>query len=126
MAAPNSGTGTMTSRSAATVKQELLSLREDMGRILGLQTVDMLIDRSSTEIRAAHPLMRAISVSAGELSLESLDLAFSEAGVEEAEAAVKALTGVMLLVLARLLGRQVAQSLARQIDKPELLESVRL
>jgi hypothetical protein len=97
-----------------------------MARILGLPTVDMLIDRGATEIRAAHPLVRAISVEAGQLNLESLDLAFRDASPAEAQAAANALTGVMLLVLARLLGRNVAHSLAEQLDKAHLIESVHL
>jgi hypothetical protein len=105
---------------------EFLRLREEMARILGMPTVDMLIDRGATEIRAAHPLVRAISVVAGELNLDSLDLAFSEASFEEAQAAANALTGVMLLILARLLGRRVAHSLAEQLDKAHLIESVHL
>jgi hypothetical protein len=119
------GFNVMTSPSAETVA-EFLRLREQMASILGMPTVDMLIDRSATEIRAAHPLVRAISVEDGELNLESLDFAFSGASPEEARAAANALTGVMLLVLARLLGRRVAHSLAEQLDKTHLIESVHL
>src|SRR4051812_29713460 len=97
-----------------------------MGRILGVQTVDMLIDRSVTEIRAAHPIVRAITVEGGELKLDSLDLAFDNVSYEAAQAANNALTGVMLVVLARLLGKRVAHSLAAQVDKKELFEAVRL
>lgn len=97
-----------------------------MARVLGMPTVDMLIDRSATEIRAAHPLVRGISVEGGELNVESLESAFSQASLEEAEAAGKALTGVMLVVLSRLLGRRVAHSLAEQLDKADLIDSVHL
>lgn len=116
----------MTSESATSAKRDFLDLREQMARVLGLQTVDMLIDRSATEIRAAHPMVRNFTVIAGELSLESVDLAFENVSREEAAVAVKAMTGVMLVVLARLLGRRIAHSLAEQIDKADLLESVRL
>jgi len=115
----------MTNPSAEPVA-ELLRVREQMGRVLGLPTVDMLIDRSATEIRAAHPLVRAISVEGGQLDVESLKTAFNDAAGEEAQAAVNALTGVILVVLARLLGRRVAVSLAEQLDKTGLIESVHL
>ena len=97
-----------------------------MGLILGMPTVDMLIDRSVTEIRAAHPVVRQISVDGGELNIDSLNQAFGESTTEEAQVAINALTAVMLLVLARLLGRRVAQSLAEQVNKADLFEAVRL
>src|SRR3954467_14674154 len=100
----------MTNPSAEAVA-ELLRVREQMGRVLGMQTVDMLIDRSATEIRAAHPVVRAISVD-GELNPQSLDLAFANSTTEETQAAINALVAVMLLVLARLLGKRVAETLA--------------
>jgi hypothetical protein len=116
----------MTSRTVANVIEAFLQLRGELAHVLGVQTVDMLIDRSVTEIRAAHPVVRAISVDAGELNQESLNLAFVNSSTEEAQAAINALVAVMLLVLARLLGKRVAQSLADQVNKSELFEAIRL
>ena len=115
----------MASRTVANVLDAFLALRADLAHVLGVQTVDMLIDRSITEIRAAHPVVRAIRVD-GELNLESLNLAFVNTTTEQAETAINALVAVMLLVLARLLGKRVAQSLAEQVHKGELFEAIRL
>jgi len=115
----------MTSRTVANVIEAFLELRTELAHVLGMQTVDMLIDRSITEIRAAHPQVRAISV-AEELNVESLDLAFVNSTIEETQAAMNALVAVMLLVMARLLGKRVAESLAEQVNKSELFQAIRL
>jgi hypothetical protein len=115
----------MTSRSVANVIEAFLELRAELAHVLGVQTVDMLIDRSITEIRAAHPQVRAISVD-DELNVESLEMAFVNSTTEEAQAAINALVAVMLLILARLLGKRVAESLADQVNKSELFQAIRL
>jgi hypothetical protein len=107
-------------------KRSFLVLRDDLARILGRQTVDMLIDRGVTEIREAYPLIGAIVVERGELDVASLDAAFSTASAEETLVALNALTAVMLLITARLLGKRVAESLAETVDRTTLLRSVRL
>src|SRR6185436_11256337 len=107
----------MTNRSTTNVVEAFLALREQLAEVLGLQTVDMLIDRSVTEIRAAHPLVRGISVEGGQLNFESLETAFVNSSTEEALTALNALTAVMLLILARFLGKRVAQSLAEKVNK---------
>jgi hypothetical protein len=115
----------MASRTVANVVDAFLDLRAELAQTLGLQTVDMLIDRSVTEIRAAHPVVRAISVD-NELDVESLERAFANSSTEEAQAAINALVAVMLLILARLLGKRVAESLADQVNKSELFQAIRL
>jgi len=115
----------MTSRTVANVIEAFLELRIELAQVLGLQTVDMLIDRSITEIRAAHPQVRAITVD-DELNIESLDLAFVNSTTEETQAAINALVAVTLLILARLLGKRVAESLADQVNKSELFQAIRL
>ena len=116
----------VTSRSNATVIEGFLSLRESLAQVLGMQTVDMLIDRSVTEIRAAHPVVRGISVDGDELNVDSLNQAFEESTAADAQVAINALIAVMLLILARLLGKRVAQSLAEQVNRSDLLDAVRL
>src|SRR4051812_28350306 len=98
-------------------KASFLAQRDELGRVLGLSTVDLLIDRGVTEIGEAFPSLRAIEIDNGELRVDSLDEAFLYLTGEEAWAALNALTAVMLLVLGRLLGRRVAQSLAESINR---------
>ena len=103
-----------------------LTLREDMARVLGLQTVDLLIDRGVTEIAEAYPVVKAVSVVGGELNVASLEDAFFNSSADEANAALSALTAVMLLIMARLLGKRVADSIADSLDKASLLKTVRM
>lgn len=107
-------------------KASFLALREELARVLGIQTVDLLIDRGVAEIGEAYPPIRTISVQAGELRLDSVDEAFRDSTAEETKAALHALTAVMLLIVARLLGRRVAESIAQNIDKANLLRTVRI
>jgi hypothetical protein len=107
-------------------KTSLLALRKELAHVLGIQTVDLLIDRAVTEIGDAYPTLRAISVRGGELNVESVDGAFQNLTAEEATAASSALIGVMLLVLARILGRRVAESIAESINRSEVLRTVRI
>ena len=106
--------------------RSFLILREDLARVLGMQTVDLLIDRGITEIREAYPLLRPVVVSRGVLSVQSLDEAFKDAALPETMAALNALVAVMLLITARLLGPQVAATIAEGVDKGALLRTVRL
>jgi len=103
-----------------------LALRDDLARVLGLQTVDLLIDRGVTEIGEAYPAVKAISVVGGELNVGSLQDAFINASAGEVTAALNALTAVMLLIMARLLGKRVAEGIAESIDKASLLRTVRI
>ena len=112
--------------SAEVAKTSFLALREDLARVLGIQTVDLLIDRGLTEIGHAYPLLRAIVVQDGELRLESLDEAFQQSNAEETSAAVNALVAVMLLIVGRLLGKRVADSIAESVNKADALSTVRL
>jgi len=100
-------------------KDAFLGQREELARVLGIQTVDLLIDRALTETYDAYPRLRAISIESDELNLASLDEAFQNSTFEEANTALNALTAVMLMILARLLGRRVAESIAVNINRTD-------
>jgi len=103
-----------------------LNLREELARVLGLQTVDLLIDRGLTEIAEAYPCLRQVSVQEGVLATSSLDVAFEGCTDKETVEALNALTAVMLLIMARLLGKRVADSIAESVDKLALLRTIHL
>jgi hypothetical protein len=92
-----------------------LALRDALARILGLQTVDLLIDRGVTEVRDVHPCLRGVIIEGSELAVDSLTDAFRDCSTDETNAALSALTAVMLLIMARLLGKQVAESIADKL-----------
>ena len=94
-----------------------LARREQLGRTLGVQTVDLLIERSVFELGSAFPLLQAIIVEESVLQLDSIALAFQAAPGDEVETALNALTAVMLLILARLVGQGTAGNLADQLKR---------
>jgi hypothetical protein len=116
----------VTTRSIADVKEEFLRLRDELAQVLGAPTVDMLIDRGITEIRAAHPIVAAIAIDRGHLDPASLDTAFVGASPEQVQTAMNALTAVMLLILARLMGKGLAHRLAEQLKRDDLISQARL
>jgi hypothetical protein len=103
-----------------------LNLREELACVLGLQTVDLLIDRGLTEIAEAYPCLRDVRVQDGELATSSLEVAFEGCTDKETMEALNALTAVMLLIMARLLGKRVAESIAERVDKLALLRTIHL
>ena len=90
-----------------------LELREQLIRILGAQTVDLLIERAAVEITPTYPEMSLIVVDAGRFDLRPVEAAMESRSDEQVSAAFEALTGVVLLILARLLGKEVATRLVR-------------
>jgi hypothetical protein len=88
-----------------------------MSQVLGSGTVDVLVERAVTEIGPVHPGLAGIRLESGQLSLAKLEQTFAEESPEEINAAFSALTGVMVLLLSRLLGRQIAEGIATQIDE---------
>jgi hypothetical protein len=98
-------------------------LREQLARVLGIQTVDLLIERARTEISEAHPVLRRFSVRDLE---QGFDPERQEVNWTEFSAALGALTAVMVLILARLLGKQVADSIARDLDRRGQFSGLRL
>ena len=107
-------------------KRSFLELRGELARVLGMQTVDLLIDRGVTEIREAYPILSPMTVHRGQLDVASFESAFASASASEAMAAINALTAVMLLIVARLVGRRIAAGIAEGVDKGPLMRSVRL
>lgn len=102
-------------RQAATLEQceaTLLALRANLVTALGTSTVDVLFDRALAEVSHAYPALSALRPFRGNFSFDELhERLASEPGTDVA-AAFSALTGVLLLVTARMLGKTVARKLA--------------
>jgi hypothetical protein len=96
-------------------KTSLLHVREELAHSLGVQTVDVLIDRAVAEASMVHPGLEGLRLDAGVLSLDGLDTSFAESTDEEVRTAFRALTAVLLLILGRLVGRQIADGLAASL-----------
>lgn len=95
------------------------ALREQLIRTLGMHTVDALVERSLVEARLAHPLLAHLRYDKKE---PFLDHAASDADPNDIAAAFAALNLVMLVVLARVLGRELARHLVEGIPGADVLE----
>jgi hypothetical protein len=93
-------------------RHAFLRLREQLVRILGVQTVDLIIERGAAEISPAFPAMSLMRFVESEVNLDAVVAALDGKSEPEVRAAFDALNGVILLILARLLGKEVALRMA--------------
>jgi hypothetical protein len=98
-------------------------LREKLIRILGVPTVNRLIDRATTEIARVHPAMALLRCDGDEMSFDDVRRAFGDSSDADVRAGYTALNGVLLLLVARLLGREIALRLTEGVTVSDLLES---
>lgn len=96
-------------------KAKLLDLRERMVRTLGIHTVNVLLDRAIWEASQRHPELALIQRNDEVLSFVALEKAYA-AKPEDAAAAFNDLSSELMLILARLLGREMAQRLAAELE----------
>jgi hypothetical protein len=95
----------------ALYEQRLRSLWERLVMALGIYTVRVLLDRAIGQTAQRYPDIALIVHNSG-LSFEDLEKRYATRPREEIEAAFNDLVAEMLLVLARLLGREMAQRIA--------------
>jgi hypothetical protein len=98
----------------ALYEQRLVSLWERLVTTLGIHTVRVLLDRAIWQTAQRHPEIALIHHDSG-LSFDALEKSYATRPDEEIEAAFTDLVAEMLLILARLLGREMAQRLAEDL-----------
>jgi hypothetical protein len=81
---------------------------------LDIHTVRVLLDRAIWQTAQRHPEIALIHHDSG-LSFDALEKSYATRPDEEIEAAFTDLVAEMLLILARLLGREMAQRLAEDL-----------
>ena len=95
-------------------EQRLVSLWERLVATLGIHTVRVLLDRAIWQTAQRHPEIALIHHDSG-LRFDTLEKSYATRPEEEIEAAFTDLVAEMLLILARLLGREMAQRLAEDL-----------
>jgi hypothetical protein len=103
----------------ALYEQRLLSLWERLVMALGIYTVRVLLDRAIGQTAQRYPDIALIEHNSS-LSCEDLEKRYATRPREEIEAAFNDLVAEMLLVLARLLGREMAQRLAEDFASTDV------
>ena len=98
----------------ALYEERLVSLWERLVMTLGIHTVRVLLDRAIWQTAQRHPEIALIHHDSG-LTFDALEKNYATRPEEEIEAAFTDLVAEMLLILARLLGREMAQRLAEDL-----------
>ena len=96
-------------------------LRERLIRVLGAPSTNRLVERAVVEISDTHPELRALKFDGDDITFGDLRASLADADDERVREAFTALTGVLLLLVARLLGREVADRLTEGVTIAEYL-----
>ena len=100
-----------------------LQLRERLIRVLGVPTVNRLIDRAATEIRHTYPAVSSLQYEDDQLKLDGVRTALASESPTYVRDMYTALNGVLLLLCARLLGREIATRLTEGLTVADVLET---
>jgi hypothetical protein len=100
--------------------ERLLSLRERLVTTIGIHTVRVLLARAIWTTAQRHPDLALAQLDDADLTLDAVAQSYATQPQEEIEAAFNDLCAEMLLLLARLLGREMAQRLAEELAVNDL------
>ena len=104
-------------------ERDFTQLRERLIRVLGMPTVDRLIERSAVEIARVHPAAGKVRIEEGEITFEEMRRHLEQASEDDIRNEFTALIGVLLLLVARLLGREIAHRLTEDLSVAELVDA---
>ena len=93
----------------ALYEERLVSLWARLVRTLGIHTARVLLERAIGQTAQRHPDIALLQHDDGDLTFEALETRYATRPHEEIEAAFRDLSIELRLVLARLLGREMAQ-----------------
>ena len=99
-------------------EESFLRTRERLIRVLGAPTVDCIVARAVREIEHAHPAIGSLTCHDHEVDLAGVREALASAREDEVRDTYNALNGVLIVIVARLLGREVAARLAEGAGIP--------
>jgi hypothetical protein len=94
----------------------LIELRERMIQSIGVHTVNVLIDRAIWEASRKHPALALIEHDEAGLSFDALNARYGNQDTSDLVAGFEDLTAELLMILTRLLGRDIAHRLAQEIE----------
>lgn len=97
-------------------------LRRNLVRALGSETVNVVLQRGVREIAPVYPGFRLTPTEDDGLQLTWQPDSLAEHSDEFVRAAYSALYAVMLVILARILGREIAVRLASAVDAERVLQ----
>lgn len=90
-------------------------------RTLGVESVDIIMKRAIVEVVGSYPAIASVRYSDERVWYEDVEGALGGETRDEIVAAFQALNSVMLLVVARMLGREIAMRLAEGVGGNDLI-----
>ena len=100
----------------APYEERLVDLWERMVRAIGIHTVNVLMERAIYQAAQKHPELALIERSDEGIRFDALERAYADRPEREVSDAFSDLTQELLLILARLLGREMAERLASELE----------
>jgi len=100
----------------ADAETRLSELWERMVQTIGIHTVNVLMDRAIWDASRNHPELALIQRSDAGLSFAALNETYADRSPREVTAAFGDLSSDLLVILARLLGQEMAQRLAVELE----------
>ncbi len=94
----------------------LVELRQRMIQSIGVHTVNVLLDRALWEAARKHPALALIEHGDTGLSFDALNARYAHRDTSDIVEGFEDLTTELLMILTRLLGRDIAQRLAQEIE----------
>lgn len=104
-------------------EQRLLALWDRMVRSIGIHTVNVLMARAIYETSEKHPEIAFIKHDDTGIQFNAMERAFADRPESEIADAFADLTGNLLAILARILGREMAERLASALQAPGRTEA---
>jgi hypothetical protein len=103
----------------AVYEERLVSLWERLVTTLGIHTARVLLARAIWQTAQRHPDIALLQHDDGGLTFEALETRYATRPHEDIEAAFHDLSTELRLVLARLLGREMAQQICTDLPNHE-------
>ena len=100
----------------ATYEARLSELWERMVRVVGVHTVNVLMERAIWEAARKHPELELIERDDTGFSFDALNKSLAGRPESEIAEAFDDLTSELLLIMARLVGREMAHALAEELN----------
>jgi|GEM_PF-1769009 hypothetical protein len=100
----------------APYEERLQGLWERMVRAIGIHTVNVLMERAIWQASQKHPELAFIEHGDEGLSFTAFEQAAANLPTEQVAEAFEDLSSELMLILARLLGREMAERLAHELQ----------
>ena len=105
-------------------ESNLVELRLKLIKTLGVDAVDVVMRRAIAEVAYSYPALSLITCADENVIFDGTEAAFANGDDDQIDAAFEALNGVMLLIIARILGREIASRLAEGVAAQQLMKGI--